>query len=85
MRRRCVALHEANGGHTKYWLVFWSTPLSFFKVSVTNRHISVFPVMWNPEIKGLMNLFQFTYFLIWTVTRSTIWDCCMLRLYFCSV
>ncbi len=22
MRRRCVALHEANGGHTRYWLVF---------------------------------------------------------------
>ncbi len=23
MRRRCVALREANGGHTRYWLVFW--------------------------------------------------------------
>ncbi len=23
MRRRCVALCEANGGHTRYWLVFW--------------------------------------------------------------
>ncbi len=22
MRRRCVALHEANGGHTRHWLVF---------------------------------------------------------------
>ncbi len=22
MQRRCVALHEANGGHTRYWLVF---------------------------------------------------------------
>ncbi len=22
MRRRCVALREANGGHTRYWLVF---------------------------------------------------------------
>ena len=33
-------VHEANGGHTRYWLVFWSTPLIFFKgiwdwVSVT--------------------------------------------------
>ena len=25
---RCVMLHEANGGHTRYWLVFWSTILS---------------------------------------------------------
>ncbi len=24
MRRRCVALREANGGHTRYWLVFGS-------------------------------------------------------------
>ncbi len=23
MWRRCVALHEVNGGHTRYWLVFW--------------------------------------------------------------
>ena len=48
MRRSCVALHEANDGHTRYWLVFWSTPLPFLKVSVTNRCISVFPIMWNP-------------------------------------
>ena len=27
MQRRCVAPHEANGGHTRYWLVFWSTPI----------------------------------------------------------
>ncbi len=26
MRRRCVALREANGGHTRYWLVFWPPP-----------------------------------------------------------
>jgi hypothetical protein len=26
MWRSCVTLHEANGGHTLYWLVFWSTP-----------------------------------------------------------
>ena len=26
MWRRCVVLHEANGGHTRFWLVFWSTP-----------------------------------------------------------
>jgi hypothetical protein len=30
MRRRCVTLHEASGGHTRYWLVFWSTPLPLF-------------------------------------------------------
>ena len=24
MWRRCVVLHEGNGGHTRYWLVFWS-------------------------------------------------------------
>ena len=42
-----VTLHKANGGHTRYWLVFWSTPFPFFKVSVTNSCISVFPVMWN--------------------------------------
>ena len=30
MPKRCGALHEANGGHTRYWLVFWSTPLPFF-------------------------------------------------------
>jgi hypothetical protein len=29
MWRRCVAQHEANGGHTRYWLVFWSTPILF--------------------------------------------------------
>lgn len=28
--RRCVTLHEPNGGHTGYWLVNWSTPLTFF-------------------------------------------------------
>ena len=48
MRRRCVALH------TRYWLVFWSTPLTFFlKVSVTNRCISVFPVMWKIRAKWI--------------------------------
>ncbi len=26
MRRRCVALREANGGHTRYWLVFRTPP-----------------------------------------------------------
>ncbi len=26
MRRRCVALREANGGHTRYWLVFGPPP-----------------------------------------------------------
>jgi hypothetical protein len=41
-------LHEANLGHTRYWLVFWPTPLLFLNAYVTNRCISVFPVMWNP-------------------------------------
>ena len=31
MWRRCVVLHEANGGHTWYWLACWSTPLPFLK------------------------------------------------------
>jgi hypothetical protein len=48
MQTRSVALHEANGGYTRHWLVFWSRPLLFLKVSVTNRCISIFPVMWNP-------------------------------------
>ncbi len=26
MRKRCVALREANGGHTRYWLVIGPTP-----------------------------------------------------------
>ena len=35
MRWRCVVLHEANGGHTRYWLVnqilvFWSMILPFY-------------------------------------------------------
>jgi hypothetical protein len=29
MRRRCAALHEENGGHTRYWLVVLSTPLPY--------------------------------------------------------
>ena len=40
MQRRFVVLHGAIGGHTRYWLVFWSVPLPIFlKVSVTNRFI----------------------------------------------
>ena len=36
MRRRCVALNEANSSHTKYWLIFWSRSLLvFLNVSVT--------------------------------------------------
>ena len=46
MQRRCVVLHEANGGHTKYRLVFMIHASTFFlKVSVTNRCRSVFPVI----------------------------------------
>ena len=46
--RKCVVLHDANCGHARYWLVFWSTPLLFLKVSLTNRCISLSPVIWNP-------------------------------------
>jgi hypothetical protein len=47
MWSRCVALHDANGCHSRYR---FSDPHSylFFKISVTNRCMSVFPVMWNP-------------------------------------
>ena len=45
MWRRCVALHETNSGHNRILSVFLST--LFSKVSVTNRCISAFPVMWN--------------------------------------
>jgi transposase len=31
MQRKCVALHEANGGHVRYWMVFWSMPLLFLR------------------------------------------------------
>jgi hypothetical protein len=30
MWRRCVALNETNGGHNRYWQVFWSTPVPCF-------------------------------------------------------
>ena len=39
MWRRCVALHEANGGHTRYWLVFWSMPLLVFLFSVSDAYL----------------------------------------------
>ncbi len=34
MWRRCVALREANGGHTRYWLVFWTWHATSQKVCV---------------------------------------------------
>ena len=46
MRRRCVEPHKANGH--KIPTGFWSTPYLFIKTYVTNRCISVFPVMRNP-------------------------------------
>jgi hypothetical protein len=52
MQRKCVLLHEANGGHTQYWLA----SLPFLKVSVTNKCPSVFPVGKSID-KGLMNIF----------------------------
>jgi hypothetical protein len=44
MRRRCVALHEANGGSHQI-LTGFLNPGPTFKVSVTKGLISVFPVM----------------------------------------
>ena len=43
MWRRCVALHEAN---TDWFSDLF--PYIIYKISVTNRCISVFAVMWNP-------------------------------------
>ncbi len=37
MRRRCVALCEANGGHTRYWLVFGPPPGPPLQYSKTAR------------------------------------------------
>jgi len=34
MWRRCVALRETNGGHTRYWLVFRPTPRSAVKLHI---------------------------------------------------
>jgi hypothetical protein len=48
MWRRCVALHEANGDHQILTGFLIHAPTFLFKVSVTNRCRSVFPVMWNP-------------------------------------
>jgi hypothetical protein len=43
---RCVAPHEAYGGHSRNWWVCWFTLLLFLKASLNNRWISEF--MWNP-------------------------------------
>jgi hypothetical protein len=43
MRRRCVLLYEANGGHTRYWLVFW-----FWFTLQAVFNVPVCPIMWNP-------------------------------------
>ena len=40
MLRRCFTLHEAIGGYTTYWLVFWSMPLPLFKLT----HIFIWTV-----------------------------------------
>jgi hypothetical protein len=36
-----LELYEVNCGHTRYRLVFWSTPIPFHKVAVTNRLICI--------------------------------------------
>jgi hypothetical protein len=49
-RPQSTTLYEGDVScHVKHWWVFLSTPLLLFlKVSVTNRCIFVFPIMWNP-------------------------------------
>ena len=60
MRRRYVVLHEANGGHTRYWLVFWSMPLPFFNgICIQQMHIYIRSHVQSID-KGIMILFQWT-------------------------
>ena len=66
MRRRCDALHEANGGHTRYWLVFWSMPLLFFKAWPTDSYL--YSQSCEIHILG-PHIFILTDFLIWTVIQ----------------
>ncbi len=44
MRRRCVALREANGGHTRYWLFFISGQTCAI-IMLSNQHLDM-PHMW---------------------------------------
>ena len=49
IHHRFVTLHEANGGHIRYWLVFWTTPqsISWRYLWPTDAYLYS-PVMWNP-------------------------------------
>ena len=63
-----VTLHKANGSHTRYWLVFWATPLSFLRcLWPTDAYL----YSQSCEINrlGLIHLFPLTDFLMWTVTQ----------------
>ena len=62
MRRKCVVLYDANGGHIRYWLVFWFTPPFFLgTISMTNRPILVFPVVKSISL-GPNELISFDWF-----------------------
>ena len=64
MRRRCVALHEENYVHTRYGLLFWSTPLLFLKYGICDQQIHIcIPSHVKSIDWSLMNVFQFTDFL----------------------
>ncbi len=39
IQRRCVALREANGGHTRYWLVFRPPPPNTVKLHILVAHL----------------------------------------------
>ncbi len=43
MRRRCVALREANGGHIRYWLVFRSPRTPPYPPNAVKLHILEWP------------------------------------------
>ncbi len=58
MRRRCVALREANGGHTRYWLVFGPqySKTAHFRVAFycgSLRHTCAMIMLSNQHVDGL--------------------------------
>jgi hypothetical protein len=58
--------------HTRYWLVFRSTPLPFLLRYVTNTHILVFPVVKSIDW-GQMNL----YWQIALYEQENLWNSCI--------
>jgi hypothetical protein len=77
MQRRCVALHETHGGHTRYWLVFWSTPLTFFKRYMWPRDAYLYSHLCKIHRLGPDDLF-----FNWLISLYELWNCCMLRFIF---